>query len=160
MAHAGAPKGNTNAWKGGRMTKPNWDRYPYTGRPWLCDGCHLADKCPQAQAGAACAFVPEFNRLDAGDGRDPEVIAAELQELAREQKGRAMRGLLFENLLGDGLPDPQVSAELDRLAKILEVLAKLYRAQETAPRTELRPDGLFAALFGLDVINPPEVAAS
>jgi hypothetical protein len=160
MARAGAPKGNSNAWKGGRMTKPNWSRYPYTGRPWLCDGCHLAAKCPQAREGAACAFVPEFNRLGAGDGRDPEAIAAELQELARAQKGRAMFGLLCENLMGDGLPDPDVSAELDRLAKILEVLAKLYKAQETAPSAGLRPDGLFAALFGADAINPPEVAAS
>ena len=127
----GAPKGNSNAWKGGRLAKPDWSRYPLTGRPWVCDGCHLAPKCEQFQAGAVCAFSSELRRLKSSS-RDFHRLVNELRDLAAVQKARVTHGLMYENLVLGGAPDPQVGEEIGRLTRLLETLAKLLGSRELA----------------------------
>lgn len=115
-------RGNTNACKG-FPTKPNRKRYPLTdGFPLMCEGCHVGPRCPKYEAGAVCAFRKEFEGLES---RAVAAVQAEVHDLARAQRSRVMRGLMFESLMLGGVPDPDVGAEIDRMANLLTLLAKL-----------------------------------
>lgn len=145
-----ALQGNNNAVKGpNRKVKGYMD-----GFPMLCDGCVFASRCPKFKEGATCGFRAEFNDLNTDSA---EAALQELHALAQAQKARVMKGLMFENLLANGMIDKNIGQEIDRMTKLLEVITRMRKEMSTVS-VQIGPNGIFAQLFGPGMFDPQRVS--
>lgn len=122
-----------------------------------CDSCYLRDRgCPGYEAGAACLYELPI------EVRTPSDVRAVEAALLAMQTQRVMFMKMVEDLEG-GFPDPNLSGEMDRLARMI----KLHR-DGSAEKFNLsisanRPSGeagLIGSIFGQNVaaaqaIEPP-----
>jgi hypothetical protein len=113
-----------------------------------CDTCFARDKCPKFEPGAECAF------------EIPMTVTTTTQARALRKAVLAMQGQrvfqmrMFEQLEG-GYADPNLSAEIGRLQKMLEadIEADRERASLEIKVTSDGQMGFMNRIFGQDVEN-------
>lgn len=142
-----ALQGNQNAAKAMPTKKKN--AY-IDGFPLQCNTCFAANRCPKFQENALCAFREEFTDLST---RDFESAMTELENLAVAQKERTALALLFEKVMGGGLPDKTTDRQIDRQLRILDTIGKL-RKEQSMVSVQISPTGIFAQLFGPGIVDP------
>lgn len=78
----------------------------------VCSNCYLAEKCPEYQDGSECVYDIPIS------GSTREQRKALLDGMVEMQTQRVLLGKFAEDLSG-GMPDPNLSTELDRLFKLI-----------------------------------------
>ncbi|MFE6745894.1 hypothetical protein ACFVGM_08595 [Kitasatospora purpeofusca] len=117
-----------------------------------CDGCFLARKCPEYKAGHQCAYeIPVRVRTK-------EQYLALLDNLIAMQTERVLFMRLVEATEG-GYADPNLSQEMDRLAKLIKLKSDIEEASFTfSMKVQARDSsqvGLLGRLFGKDATASP-----
>jgi hypothetical protein len=108
-----------------------------------CDTCYLSDKCSQYKARATCSIDWGFNIEDSS----PQKILDKLIELQQERISIARSAELMDG----GIPDQNLSNEIDRLTNLLAARADLdtdrfsLKVEGTAKGNG---GGILASLFG------------
>ena len=118
--------------------------HPVNQRPLLqCDTCHIKGVCPESRPGGDCAFdIP----LELSTKSDIDRFLVGMIEM---QAQRVLFGRFAEQLDG-GLPDKDLSAEMDRFFKMVEKL-KDYRDNREYLKLQLEgkaEGGMISRIFG------------
>ncbi|MFF7676637.1 hypothetical protein [Actinacidiphila glaucinigra] len=121
----------------------------------VCDGCFLAQKCPEYQPGEACAYEMPVRV------RTKEQYIALLDSMISMQAMRVFSMRMSEEVEG-GYADPNLSSEMDRLAKYVKLKADIEEAGFTFSMTmESKGSaevGLISRLFGAQAEGPPALS--
>jgi hypothetical protein len=110
-----------------------------------CDGCFLARKCPEYQPGESCAYEIPIKV------RTKEQYVALLDSLITMQAARVFSMRMSEEVEG-GYADPNLSQEMDRLAKFVKLKSEIEEAGfSLTMRVQQKGEaqvGLLSRLFG------------
>lgn len=109
-----------------------------------CDSCYMADKCPLYKRGFVCG-------INWGDNK-PTTPAEYMDFLLNTQFERVRRASVFEKIDG-GVPDANLSAEMDRLTDFLNIKDNMGRDRlsinvEASGASQPGGGGILAKLFG------------
>lgn len=109
-----------------------------------CDSCYISDKCPFFEEGSACSIDWEE-----GCPNSPQDM---MDYLIKMQYTRVQRASLHEKLDG-GVPDANLSSEMDRLNNLTAAKANLSRERlsisvEAEGSASSGGGGILAKLFG------------
>ncbi|MFE5853253.1 hypothetical protein ACFQ61_08535 [Streptomyces sp. NPDC056500] len=122
-----------------------------------CDGCFLAKKCPEYQAGESCAYEMPVRV------RTKEQYIALLDAMISMQAMRVFSMRMSEEVEG-GYADPSLSQEMDRLAKFVKLKSDIEEAGFTfSMKMEAKDNagvGLISRLFGPKSDGPPALSPS
>ncbi len=118
----------------------------------VCDGCFLAQKCPEYQPGESCAYeIPVRVRTK-------EQYIALLDSMISMQAMRVFSMRMSEEVEG-GYSDPNLSQEMDRLAKFVKLKSDIEEAGFSFSMKVQSKDnaevGLISRLFGPKSDGPP-----
>ncbi|MFH9731935.1 hypothetical protein [Streptomyces sp. NPDC017260] len=120
-----------------------------------CDGCFLAKKCPEYQPGESCVYEMPIKV------RTKEQYIALLDSMITMQAMRVFSMRMSEEVEG-GYADPNLSSEMDRLAKYVKLKADIEEAgftfsmkMESKGQSEV---GLISRLFGPKSDGPPALS--
>lgn len=120
-----------------------------------CDGCFLAKKCPEYSPGESCVYEMPIKV------RTKEQYIALLDSMITMQAMRVFSMRMSEEVEG-GYADPNLSSEMDRLAKYVKLKADIEEAgftfsmkMETKGSAEV---GLISRLFGPKSDGPPALS--
>ena len=111
----------------------------------LCDSCFLSSKCPAYKPNNTCAYnIPVQIRTK-------EQFRALTDTMLEWQTQRVLFGLTSEQMEG-GMPDPNISAEMDRLSRLMKNKSEMEQEGfnikiEASGRGEA---GVISRLFGRD----------
>jgi hypothetical protein len=123
----------------------------------VCDGCFLANKCRDYQPGHSCVYEIPIRV------RTKEQYIALLDGVIAMQGARVMFMRVAEEVEG-GYADPNLSQEMDRLAKYIKLKADIEEAGFTFSMKIQQKDGaqvgLLSRLFGDKAGGPPALTAS
>jgi len=125
----------------------NVDRISPSGRQLLaCDNCALSDKCPEFDPGSECAFDIPIQLRSRDD------VSRFLSALLEIQGQRVMFGRFIEQLEG-GYPDPNISSEMDRFFKVMQIAKDIEDNRDYLKiNVETRANaGVLSRLFGSKV---------
>lgn len=121
----------------------------------VCDGCFLANKCPEYQPGESCAYEMPVRV------RTKEQYIALLDSMISMQAMRVFSMRMSEEVEG-GYADPNLSSEMDRLAKFVKLKSDIEEAgfsfsmkMQTKDSAEV---GLISRLFGPKSDGPPALS--
>ncbi|MFC9505345.1 hypothetical protein [Streptomyces sp. NPDC057002] len=121
----------------------------------VCDGCFLANKCPEYQPGESCVYEMPIRV------KTKEQYIALLDSLITMQAMRVFSMRMSEEVEG-GYADPNLSSEMDRLAKFVKLKADIEEAgftfsmkMESKGTAEV---GLISRLFGPKSEGPPALS--
>jgi hypothetical protein len=121
----------------------------------VCDGCFLAQKCPEYQPGESCAYEMPVRV------RTKEQYIALLDSMISMQAMRVFSMRMSEEVEG-GYADPNLSSEMDRLAKYVKLKSDIEEAgfsfsmkMQTKDNAEV---GLISRLFGPKSDGPPALS--
>lgn len=118
----------------------------------VCDGCFLANKCPEYQPGESCAYEMPVRV------RTKEQYIALLDSMISMQAMRVFSMRMSEEVEG-GYADPNLSSEMDRLAKFVKLKSDIEEAGFTFSMKMQSKDhaevGLISRLFGPKSDGPP-----
>lgn len=119
-----------------------------------CDSCYMSDKCPHFKKGFVCAIKWDNDR--------PKTPAEFMDFLINTQYERIKRSSVFEKLDG-GVPDANLSGEMDRLTNFLSIKDSMGRDKLSinveASAANNGGGGILAKLFGGGGSSAPAVAA-
>ncbi|MFI7083819.1 hypothetical protein ACIBUR_09455 [Streptomyces anulatus] len=122
-----------------------------------CDGCFLAKKCPEYQPGESCAYEMPIRV------KTKEQYIALLDSMITMQAMRVFSMRMSEEVEG-GYADPNLSAEMDRLAKYVKIKAEIEEAGFTFSMKMQSKDnaevGLISRLFGPTSEGPPALSSA
>ena len=109
-----------------------------------CDSCYMSDKCPLFKRGFVCG-------IEWGDNK-PNTPAEYMDFLLNTQYERVKRASVFEKIDG-GVPDANLSAEMDRLTDFLNIKDNMGRDRlsinvEASGAAQPGGGGILAKLFG------------
>lgn len=119
-----------------------------------CSGCYLAGKCPAFEPGSACVYkIPV-------EIRTKDQLAAVQASIIEMQVKRVVRGSFMEEVEG-GYMDPNLSAELDRLNRMIKTRHEMeaegfsltIKAQQTSS-ANAAGSGVLSRLFGREASEP------
>ncbi|MGW3764239.1 hypothetical protein [Streptomyces sp. NPDC005131] len=121
----------------------------------VCDGCFLAKKCPEYQPGENCAYEMPIRV------KTKEQYIALLDSLISMQAMRVFSMRMSEEVEG-GYADPNLSQEMDRLAKFVKVKSDIEEAgfsfsMKVQNKGEAEV-GLISRLFGPKSDGPPALS--
>ncbi|MGW3860240.1 hypothetical protein ACWEDZ_01975 [Streptomyces sp. NPDC005047] len=120
-----------------------------------CDGCFLAQKCPEYQPGESCVYEMPIKV------KTKEQYIALLDSMISMQAMRVFSMRMSEEVEG-GYADPNLSQEMDRLAKYVKLKADIEEAGFTFSMTmESKGSaevGLISRLFGPKSDGPPALS--
>ena len=121
-----------------------------------CDSCYMADKCPLYKRGFVCG-------INWGDNK-PTTPAEYMDFLLNTQFERVRRASVFEKIDG-GVPDANLSAEMDRLTDFLNIKDNMGRDRlsinvEASGAAQPGGGGILAKLFGGGGSSQPAIASS
>ncbi|NIY68000.1 hypothetical protein SMALB_6077 [Streptomyces malaysiensis] len=121
----------------------------------VCDGCFLANKCPEYQPGESCAYEMPVRV------RTKEQYIALLDSMISMQAMRVFSMRMSEEVEG-GYADPNLSSEMDRLAKFVKLKSDIEEAGFTfsmkMQSKENAEVGLISRLFGPKSDGPPALS--
>lgn len=121
----------------------------------VCDGCFLANKCPEYQPGESCAYEMPVRV------RTKEQYIALLDSMISMQAMRVFSMRMSEEVEG-GYADPNLSQEMDRLAKFVKLKSDIEEAGFTFSMKMQSKDnaevGLISRLFGPKSDGPPALS--
>jgi hypothetical protein len=124
----------------------------------VCDGCFLAQKCPEYSPGESCVYEMPIKV------KTKEQYIALLDSLITMQSMRVFSMRMSEEVEG-GYADPNLSSEMDRLAKYVKLKADIEEAGFTfsmkmAGRGEGQGGevGIISRLFGARSDGPPALS--
>ncbi|MEV6313579.1 hypothetical protein AB0M10_33960 [Streptomyces sp. NPDC051840] len=121
----------------------------------VCDGCFLAQKCPEYQPGESCAYEMPVRV------RTKEQYIALLDSMISMQAMRVFSMRMSEEVEG-GYADPNLSSEMDRLAKFVKLKSDIEEAGFTFSMKMQSKDnaevGLISRLFGPKSDGPPALS--
>lgn len=109
-----------------------------------CDSCYMSDKCPLFKRGYACGIEWSDNK--------PNTPSEYMDFLVNTQYERVKRASVFEKIDG-GVPDANLSAEMDRLTDFLNIKDNMGRDRlsinvEASGAAQPGGGGILAKLFG------------
>ena len=109
-----------------------------------CDSCYMSDKCPLFKRGFVCG-------IEWGDNK-PNTPTEYMDFLLNTQYERVKRASVFEKIDG-GVPDANLSAEMDRLTDFLNIKDNMGRDRlsinvEASGASQPNGGGILAKLFG------------
>ena len=109
-----------------------------------CDSCYMSDKCPLFKRGFVCG-------IEWGDNK-PNTPTEYMDFLLNTQYERVKRASVFEKIDG-GVPDANLSAEMDRLTDFLNIKDNMGRDRlsinvEASGAAQANGGGILAKLFG------------
>lgn len=109
-----------------------------------CDSCYMSDKCPLYKRGYVCG-------IKWGEHK-PKTPAEYMDFLLATQFERVKRASVFEKIDG-GVPDANLSAEMDRLTDFLNIKDNMGRDRlsinvEASGAAQQGGGGILARLFG------------
>lgn len=109
-----------------------------------CDSCYMSDKCPLFKRGFVCG-------IEWGDNK-PNTPTEYMDFLLNTQYERVKRASVFEKIDG-GVPDANLSAEMDRLTDFLNIKDNMGRDRlsinvEASGAPQPGGGGILAKLFG------------
>ena len=109
-----------------------------------CDSCYMSDKCPLFKRGFVCG-------IEWGDNK-PNTPTEYMDFLLNTQYERVKRASVFEKIDG-GVPDANLSAEMDRLTDFLNIKDNMGRDRlsinvEASGASQPGGGGILAKLFG------------
>ena len=109
-----------------------------------CDSCYMSDKCPLFKRGFVCG-------IEWGDNK-PNTPTEYMDFLLNTQYERVKRASVFEKIDG-GVPDANLSAEMDRLTDFLNIKDNMGRDRlsinvEASGAAQPGGGGILAKLFG------------
>lgn len=111
----------------------------------VCDSCFLAAKCPQYEPETSCAFELPV------EARTTDQLARIQEVLIEIQVQRTLFARFSEEMEG-GYPDPNVSAEMDRLQKMLKIKKEMdaegFTLTVKAQARNAGQAGMFGRIFG------------
>lgn len=117
-----------------------------------CDSCYMSDKCPLFKAGYTCAIKWDDDR--------PKTPMEFMDFLINTQYERIKRSSVFEKLDG-GVPDANLSGEMDRLTNFLSMKDSLGRDRlsiNVEASTQSSGGGILSKLFGGGGNSAPAIA--
>ncbi|MGI5136366.1 hypothetical protein [Streptomyces sp. CA-106110] len=124
----------------------------------VCDGCFLAQKCPEYSPGDSCVYEMPIKV------KTKEQYIALLDSLITMQSMRVFSMRMSEEVEG-GYADPNLSSEMDRLAKYVKLKADIEEAGFTfSMKMDSRGQGgagevgLISRLFGQRSDGPPALS--
>ncbi|MFF8283394.1 hypothetical protein ACF06W_11800 [Streptomyces albus] len=121
----------------------------------VCDGCFLANKCPEYQPGESCAYEMPVRV------RTKEQYVALLDSMISMQAMRVFSMRMSEEVEG-GYADPNLSSEMDRLAKFVKLKSDIEEAGFSFSMKMQSKDnaevGLISRLFGPKSDGPPALS--
>ncbi|MET9360321.1 hypothetical protein ABZX93_05380 [Streptomyces sp. NPDC006632] len=121
----------------------------------VCDGCFLANKCPEYQPGESCAYEMPVRV------RTKEQYIALLDSMISMQAMRVFSMRMSEEVEG-GYADPNLSSEMDRLAKFVKLKSDIEEAGFSFSMKVQSKDnaevGLISRLFGPKSDGPPALS--
>ncbi|MFC4498587.1 MULTISPECIES: hypothetical protein [Streptomyces] len=121
----------------------------------VCDGCFLAQKCPEYQPGESCAYEMPVRV------RTKEQYIALLDSMISMQAMRVFSMRMSEEVEG-GYADPNLSQEMDRLAKFVKLKSDIEESGFTFSMKMQSKDnaevGLISRLFGPKSDGPPALS--
>lgn len=110
-----------------------------------CDSCYMSDKCPMFKVGYKCGIKWDTNK--------PKNATEMMDFLINTQYERVRRSAMFEKIDG-GVPDGNLSSEMDRLSNLVAYKADMGREKLSinveasgAAKTE-EGGGILARIFG------------
>lgn len=110
-----------------------------------CDSCRFTQQCPLYKPGYECGYLGAILKSIESTELDPLEF---MRSLAETRLTRAQQGLIFEQLSG-GTLTPEVSAELEAAAGMLERMDKMERRHRGEPDPDEDGGGsLLQMLFG------------
>ena len=113
-----------------------------------CDSCYMSDKCPLFKAGYTCAIRWDDDR--------PKTPAEFMDFLINTQYERIKRSAVFEKLDG-GVPDANLSGEMDRLTNFLSMKDSMGRDRlsiNVEASSAQSGGGILSKLFGVGASTP------
>lgn len=118
-----------------------------------CDSCYMSDKCPLFKRGFVCG-------IEWGDNK-PNTPTEYMDFLLNTQYERVKRASVFEKIDG-GVPDANLSAEMDRLTDFLNIKDNMGRDRlsinvEASGASQPGGGGILAKLFGGGGSSQPAV---
>lgn len=118
-----------------------------------CDSCYMSDKCPLFKRGFVCG-------IEWGDNK-PNTPMEYMDFLLNTQYERVKRASVFEKIDG-GVPDANLSAEMDRLTDFLNIKDNMGRDRlsinvEASGAAQSGGGGILAKLFGGGGSSQPAV---
>ncbi|MFI9271820.1 hypothetical protein ACIGXM_14035 [Kitasatospora sp. NPDC052896] len=118
----------------------------------VCDGCFLANKCPEYQPGESCAYEIPIKV------RTKEQYIALLDSLIAMQAARVFSMRMSEEVEG-GYADPNLSQEMDRMARFVKLKADIEEAgfsfsMKVQQKGEAQI-GIISRLFGKEAGGSP-----
>lgn len=123
-----------------------------------CDGCFLARKCPEYEPGESCVYEMPIKV------KTKEQYIALLDSIITMQAMRVFSMRMSEEVEG-GYADPNLSGEMDRLAKYVKLKADIEEAgftfsmkMEGRGATSGNEVGLMTRLFGARSDGPPALS--
>lgn len=123
----------------------------------VCDGCFLAKKCPEYEPGSKCVYEMPIKV------KTKEQYIALLDSLITMQSMRVFSMRMSEEIEG-GYADPNLSQEMDRLAKYVKLKSEIEEAGFTlsvkmqASSGGEAGAGLLTRLFGAKSEGPPALS--
>ncbi|MGW3153654.1 hypothetical protein [Streptomyces sp. NPDC001089] len=106
---------------GDRKTRTEHRIHAVDPKVRVCDGCFLAQKCPEYQPGESCAYEMPVRV------RTKEQYIALLDSMISMQAMRVFSMRMSEEVEG-GYADPNLSSEMDRLAKYVKLKSEIEEA--------------------------------
>ncbi|TKK84642.1 hypothetical protein FDA94_28855 [Herbidospora galbida] len=107
-----------------------------------CDTCFLREKCPEYEPDSTCAFDLPVS------ARTKEQLTRIQDVLIEIQTQRVLYGRFTEEVAGGGYPDPNVSAEIDRLQRMLKARSTFKITIEGDMPSATAEAGYFSRMFG------------
>lgn len=109
-----------------------------------CDSCYMSDKCPLFKRGFVCGIKWDTNR--------PKTPMEFMDFLINTQYERVKRTAVFEKIDG-GVPDANLSAEMDRLTDFLNTKDAMGREKlsinlEASGPSRSEGGGILSKIFG------------
>lgn len=113
-----------------------------------CNTCYIADKCPEKQTDAMCS-------IDFTDGNVDRTPKSILNKMIGLQQERVNKARVHEELDG-GVPDQNLSAEIDRLAGLAQMKQELeadkfslkIEASSNSKEGSREAGGILSRIFG------------
>ena len=106
-----------------------------------CDSCSISAMCPQYQPAASCAFEIPVTLTSKGE------LQALMNSMLEMQAQRVFMARMTEDLLSQGL-DPVVSAELERMMRMIESVKRISEQRAEVTITAKAEGGVLSRLFG------------
>ncbi|MFD3563929.1 hypothetical protein ACFWVU_30340 [Streptomyces sp. NPDC058686] len=121
----------------------------------VCDGCFLANNCPEYEPGQSCAYEMPVRV------RTKEQYISLLDSMISMQAMRVFSMRMSEEVEG-GYADPNLSQEMDRLAKFVKLKSDIEEAGFSFSAKMQSKDnaevGLISRLFGPKSDGPPAIS--